>query len=496
MEFSKKAKEYFKKNKYLIITFSLISLIYFIRFLNYDLYGDDYLYKKAAVCSLPQIAQFIRWHMTMYNGRTLVHTLLVLFLRNGFTTALCKFMGAFFIPFTGYIAASAASRDKSIREDSTVFALGIFSLVGTVVFCESVYWMSGAFNYFYTTLGVIGAYILYSRKPKSPWLFPLALILGATTEQVGIMAVGLFALLLLDRIIQTKKFDARLFIQLLLSVGGYLTVVLSAGTFSRMDKQGGISIPSIIYNIYMVFREKWFASLNLAIILGAITLFVSYWLLKLKDMSKLTKKLALPLVIYLMAMFVINAGYIVLNKLLNHFIAGFALPNTLNYLVFAVWILYVTVFFLAFAYVSILIYISRKEPLPFITFALGTGSQMVMGISTKTLFRACLPAILMYLVFITYTFADIYAENKDKIKEKSLRAVKVSICVLSVAMCIVNCALMSHFMMFGPPKYLDSYEPMNEQEMIEYTDLLYERNVLYYKNEWTTGHKLTDFSKY
>lgn len=496
MERVNKAKNFFSKNKYFIITFILITVIYFIRFLNYDLYRDDHIYKKVAVCDLPRIFQFIKWHMTMYNGRTLIHTVLIFFLRNKFTTALCKLIGAFFIPFTGCIVANAVSNEKDLKGTNATFSLGVFSLVGTIIFCESVFWMSGAFNYFYTTLAVIGIYIIYSRNPKSFWLFPMALIAGATTEQVGIMAIGLFVILIADRFIQHRKIDVRLSVQLLICMAGYLSVILSPGTSSRMEKQGGTSFASIINNIFMVFRDRWFSSLNLIVILGCITLAVAYWLIKLKDLNKFTKKAAKPLVIYLVGMFIINAGYIVLDAILNHFIADFNMPTILNYTIFVVWILYVTLFFVIFAYSTILIYLDKKEILPFIAFALGTGSQMVMGVSERTLFRACLPAILMYIVFITYTFSHIYSENKEKIKIKTVNKAKIGICVMCVLICIANSSLMSHFMVFDPLEYANTYEPLNEEEMKEYTDLLYEKNIEYYKTQWEATHKLTDFSKY
>lgn len=490
-----KLKNYWD-NHYGFICVALIALIYFIKLCSVKLFVVDAIYEKIAVCDFPQIIQFVKWHIMNYNGRTIVHCFAILFLRNKWTKIAWKLLTSFMIPFSGYLIARNVSREKKTIEACTVFSILCFFLVGPVIYTESIYWLAGSFNYFYPVAGIIAVMLLYQRNPNSIWLFPISFILGATTEQVGIMSVGLFVLIFADRAIRTKKFDIRLAVCIILAAVGYLSVLLSPGTSSRMDRQGNISIKNTIYNFFMVLRDKWFADINLFFILAIITAFTVYWMIKLKNSSKITKIINIPVAVVSASGFLINTGYFVFNKLLNKLIIGISFPTILNYAIFIIWILCVASFFLSFAYSAILIYTYKKSALPVISFILGTGSQMVMGISTKAIFRACFPAVIMYLIYIVYSFKDFYEEYAGMLDIKKYKAIRAVVCILCIALCTVHAFSITHYMVFGDTAEYGEIKPMTSEETEEYTDWLFERNKTLYSEDWENSYDLTDFSKY
>lgn len=484
------------------ITVAIVAIIYFVRLVPFELYGDDYLYEKAAVCSLPQIVQFMKWHIMNYNGRTFVHILCLAFLRNKATILLWKAITSFMLPFSCFVVSRAATKNRNDAFKYAVYGIAVMFLTGPVVYCESVYWLIGSFNYFYPSIAIIAAMILYEKNPSSIWLFPLAFILSATTEQCGIMAVGLFVILFLAKLIQDKKVDKRLIVQIVLAIAGYMTDILSPGTSARMDKQGNPGISGIIYNILIVFRDNWFSSINLFVILMLLTASMIYWLVKFKKLNKFTEKANIPFAIFLGVAFVGNTGLIALSILANHFIAGFTLLSTVNYAVFAVWVVGVVLFFAVFAYTTLLIFFEKKTALPFLSFALGTGSQMVMGITAKPLFRACVPAVFMYMIFLLFTLAEVDKDDSPKLEK--IRNIKIfkpvlirtAVCLGCVVLCVAHAFLITHFMNFGKSEEFGEIAPMTSQEMTEFTDRINEKNREYYQKDWEASHKLTDFSKY
>lgn len=479
------------------ISIVLIFVIYFVRLLMVGTYGDDFMYKKVAISDFPQIIQFMKWHIARCNGRTLVHCFVILFLRNKVTTVIWKILTAFLIPFFCYEIAGITTDNTKSRQRCTIFMLIVFQLVGTIVYCESIYWVSGSFNYFYPTVGVLFALCLYIKNPKSVWLIPVSLLIGATTEQVGVMAVGLFVLLFIDRLIKTKKIDIRLLIMVLLSVVGYLLVVLAPGTNSRIEKQGNISFDSVIYNMFVVFRTNWFASIFTISVLFFLTIAITYWLIELKNLNRITGKLNKFLTVFLVLGFIFNLAFIAISKGINIFFASLNFPKAINYSLFAIWVVYVIVFFLSFMYTSIMIYIDRKNVLPFISFALGTGSQMVMGITPRPLYRACIQAVIMYMIFLAYTFSDI--ENKG-ITLKRIRInksfFKKTAAVFCVLLSVIQSVALSYFMSPGYPTDLGEMKPMTSEETTIMTDTLYKGNIEYYQKEWSYHIDLFDFSQY
>ena len=42
---------------------------------------DDYRYMRPALCDWKVVFQFLKWHILNYNGRTIVHFFVILFLR-------------------------------------------------------------------------------------------------------------------------------------------------------------------------------------------------------------------------------------------------------------------------------------------------------------------------------------------------------------------------------------------------------------------------------
>ena len=128
------------------------------------------------------------------NGRLLVHVFVILMLRNKFTFVLWKILTvAGLVAYCDLIAKMASASREQYR--SAIMTVIFFFMTIVNIYTYSIYWLTGSFNYFYPMLFLLALMYLSRKKPGSPALIPLALLCGATTEQVGIMCIGWFFLL-------------------------------------------------------------------------------------------------------------------------------------------------------------------------------------------------------------------------------------------------------------------------------------------------------------
>ena len=459
-----------------------------------QLYLDDFTYKQAGVCGFAQIVQFMKWHIASYNGRTLMHLIVIAFLRYNWGLAIFKVLCPVLMCMSCLLMSKISTDNSADMRIGTVISATLILFTNVCVWNESIYWLTGFFNYFFPTLLVLICMYLGLKKPHTFWLFPLSLICGATTEQGGMMAFGLFVLLLIDNTIKTKKFSVRYLIYCVLSLAGYLTVLLSGGTSDRIGTQESLGISGIINNAIVIFKENWFGNINMWLFLFAVTISISFWFIKFRSKNKLIGKVYKPALAVLWLLSVFNVGIKGLS------ILGIALPGSLGKIVFILWLIYAVVFFAMFAVSGILIYADSGNPTAFIAFALGSGSQLMMAVSQKSYLRTCLPMLFMYIIFIVISSIEINAY----IKNKHTKLKKIKLKPLVSILLIVSCAFqvytgIGNLHTTEPENINKSFSGLNQEEMDSFTDKLKKDFLDYYTNpdsDWNNKTDVTDFSEY
>lgn len=488
----------FVKNKYHIILLVLLflSVGYTVYHVNFYC-SDDYNYKRIAVSDWSVIFDFMKWHIRNWNGRTIVHFVEMMFLRYKYGYVAWQVLEAFTVTGVCAAAAKAASQSKEDFRRACTFSIFLFAAVVPHFWKWSVSWIPGSFNYIIPGAGVVLLILITKKRSDTFWLYPLSLLCAATTEQAGIMTVGLFTLLTGEYFLSNKKLNKKYFICFLLSVAGYVTVVFSPGIFKRSDTQGKLGFGDIMTNMFTVLRRRWLDNLYIVVLIVCIAAFSAFWLIKYKNQNKFTKKINVPAAISICILTILNLGLKMILILAKFLGRNIEFPQTLNNILFAVYIIYLIVYFGSFCLSTVLIYQNKKDVFPFIAFVLGLGSQIMLALSEASLHRMSVPGYFMFMIYAVYSFTAFIKdmESNPKIQKKIkpfVKALPVIICALA---CLAQGYLGARVTLKGirPADYVN--DPVSQTELDGFlSDLNKEFGTYYSGDQWHEKYDIKDFT--
>ena len=229
--------------------------------LQLTVYSDDYWYGTYLKDGLYEFARKTYHHYLEQNGRVLIHILIPFILL--FDTKLFAVLSPLIT--AAIFAVGLYVSDRELTLTGIIFggAMGLLTVLGSEIqyLRMSLYWLSAFFNYaapLLPTLGVLALAARETEKPLSRWGYAaaiiVALIAGATTEQIGIIALifiwGVF-------IFQPKGSHSKRLLMLALAVSaGYMTILLAPGSHARVDRgiEGGI----LSFLVPEVFARRFF----------------------------------------------------------------------------------------------------------------------------------------------------------------------------------------------------------------------------------------------
>lgn len=243
----------------LCVLFLLVFLLTLSVMIQVPLQGDDYYYHTIAARSGADFWQEHLLHYTEANGRAIVHLLVTLFLKA--PPLLWQTANALLLAAITALAVRFFMKEGDRVQNLLcgVLGLAMIAALKPEMTRESVYWLTGACNYVYPFfLLLLFWHLLYREGMRGrAYLLPiLAFLSGATTEQNGMMTVGIAVLFILDkRLFQKTKPDRTSVASLILSLAGMLTVYLAPATFLRygLETDAGIfdtlaeNLPTVYY---------------------------------------------------------------------------------------------------------------------------------------------------------------------------------------------------------------------------------------------------------
>ncbi len=444
-------KKFFQNYYHFVILFLFTLSNIYIAY-NIELAVDDFWFKEFAVCSPKIIFKYFQWHYLKENGRLLVHILTVIFLRNNITFIVWKVLLVFSLTVLCLLIAKIISSDKAQFKRSVAITVFVFMTVLTNIYDGSVYWLTGSFNYFFPVLLLLAVMLLSIKKPGSFLLPILGFICGATTEQPGLMVIGWFVLLIFDQFIQKKKFNVYFLICAVFSAIGYATVILSPATNTRLTNQGRQTFQEIIINILKIIRRNWIDNISLIFFETFLVISVCFWLYRFSVKGTPHRKASILLIIFLIAFDILNYGMRFLLYICGTYFQKIVFSATVNYIVAALWFIYLIVLSFCSIYVVIKIYIRQKNFIIFSSTILGVGSQIMMSASNYAPLRTCFSGVVMLLFFIVYSLNMMYTDSKKDncklYKKITPYILKSATCICCIFACLFQIAF-SHVFRFS-----------------------------------------------
>lgn len=491
-----KIKNYLKENYHIFCILAVFGYAVYV-LSHVILSSDDYTYKQVAVCNVPEIIDFMKWHIANYNGRTLIHILIIAFLRYDVGFYIWKILCALSLAGSVVLIGKLTSSNKEEYRIACVASTVLFITIGQIMFNRSIFWLSGSFNYFLPTLYVILVLFMVIKRPDSKLIYFSAFIGGALNEQNGMMTVGIFLMLLADGIYRNKRALRKSVIRFLLALIGFLTVMLSPGTLGRSEKQGEYTAIDFIRNTVTVIRQNILGNRQTLILMMCVTAAVVYWLFRIKNSNRFTKFLSTFLIFSILVLTVFNIVLMIFWTWNEKNGNAFELNPMFNYAVMALWLLYAVVFIVSIMYSTFYVYIRENSVIPFVSVVLAIGSNIMMVISKKLVYRYSTAGIFMFIIFVVYTL--IYCINKSFVKngkqmnnKRLVRTVKVSALIFCIACATVQANFATDYLNIANVRNL---KPLDAEEMKAFEYELSDST--YYKSfSWMNLHDITDFSHY
>ena len=271
-----------------IILLSFFFILVFLINSQIGLFGDDYYYVSFVKNN------FFELHKNHYievNGRAIVHLLDSIFLAlpKIFWSILNSLMISSIAYFASKIIALFSSK-KNIFEKSIIIFLFSILTIDILVTRQSVYWITGSFNYIYPTFMffwywyTLLKYSLNSFQSKKILpLVILAFLASATVEQAGMMSFGATFLLFIFCFIEKKNYKTKyklknLGITLFSSFLGIASVIFSPAQFVRfkLESKGTFSFLDSAKNcvtfLINTFTQKYIFLLSILLFVILISL--------------------------------------------------------------------------------------------------------------------------------------------------------------------------------------------------------------------------------
>jgi len=231
------------KQNWLSLLLPIIFVSFLLINLNVVYFGDDYYYLTFRNLDFSEYFTKLAGHYLNDNGRFIVHMLATLFLK--LPLPFWAILNSLFLTGICYFASKVITSNK--KENLPLLCSIIFFFLAALdisITRQSVYWLTGSFNYVYPLL-LFFAYWFFLTKIEKKTYFILAIILGllssATMEQSAMMTFGLTILVTLSHWKSSHKIKAfinenkKLFLLSFITLLGLCTVILAPSQFKRIE---------------------------------------------------------------------------------------------------------------------------------------------------------------------------------------------------------------------------------------------------------------------
>lgn len=238
-----------KKETWWIIILVILAFISFFLINKNVIYsGDDYYFLSFSNCNLNEYITKIITHYKLDNGRIIVHVLDTLCLK--FPIVIWSIINSLMLTGICYFVSKISTSDNT-NKMPIVFSVAfmLMSSLNILITNQSVYWITGSFNYVYPILMLLMYWNFLNKIDygKKYYIFAIifAFLASASVEQAGMMAFGLTLLTIFKKSEGINKFfnrNKKTFFLLIITLIGLLTVLLAPSQFIRMSSGEDLDI--------------------------------------------------------------------------------------------------------------------------------------------------------------------------------------------------------------------------------------------------------------
>lgn len=259
-----------KIKKYKIISLILMYLVY----INIFLMGDDFLFASYHVNGIKNL--FINVINYRNNGRLIINLLesLILLFDRYLYIIIMPIVILFIVRMIIQLCSNINNKAEfNFAIEEWLFCIFFFAVLAIDIKRETLYWISGSFNYLYPAILILiysNIYYKIRQQKKAPWYLPiLGLLLGTSSEQISLMACGIFGCTYIYQIIYKKEKIYRMEIfSYILVVLGTLSLFLSSGTMNRVGTEG--EKVNVVQNIFTLIYNCSYSKISAGILSAVI----------------------------------------------------------------------------------------------------------------------------------------------------------------------------------------------------------------------------------
>ena len=232
-------KTAFLKKNYHIIILALFLSIQLVILSNITFYGDDYYYMTFTGDGIKNFFDLNVTHYKEVNGRSIVHLLCELLLADRtlilfrvFCLAVCGST----VFLTSYIACGYDVKSKYFPSVLCISCV-LFSVINIGTANQSIYWVTGALNYFFPVPLTLFYFCIYGKlkkgQPLPKWTPVVAFFASALIEQLAFASLIITGLIIYTTVSNRKKADISTILTAIASIVGFSLLFFAPGNSVR-----------------------------------------------------------------------------------------------------------------------------------------------------------------------------------------------------------------------------------------------------------------------
>ena len=425
--------EFIKKHNIAII-FSIFFIFVFIQHQFLWLYFDDYGYASLSYAykvngvhglnyGLPEIFKFLGGHYNVWGGRILFYGIEISLLKMGLPFyRLFQSLAITVIFVYAYLIIKQYIKDEKTKVYLSLVLVILYGTLSIGVISTGIFWISASISYlvpfafFLPFIYYLDKYHNYEFGKKMVKILAfiglavLVFISSFSQEQLSSVVISYIIIYTIYNALKSKKIDKENIILCVVSLIGFLIMMLAPGNSARMDENTSFYSLSLIDKVFNNFPQLLiinFSSIHnrfFAMIFFLIQLYISY--INSKSSKNIFSKLALVSSIIIISITLFS----------DSFYFDYMMKYFGNDIIRKLLIIFMMGQILLIIYSYIIYFYNKKQMIPLFIMISAYVSQAILLYSPTLPNRCSIPFIILNFVVFGSVFMNYINEDKKNSK--------------------------------------------------------------------------------